>query len=59
VFDPTGREVARLSQPGLQSDNALIWNPSDRAPGLYLGRLEVTGASGRHEVHLVQLGVLH
>ena len=59
VFDPTGREVARLTQPALQSDNALVWNPSDRAPGLYLGRLEVAGQSGRRETRLVQLGVLH
>lgn len=57
VFDPSGREVARLEQQGLASDNALVWDTAGAAPGLYLGRLEVRGASGSQN-QLLHIGVL-
>jgi len=58
IFDPSGRQVDRLTQSALRSDNALIWNPSKVAPGMYLARLDVE-ASGKKETQVVQLGVLH
>ena len=58
VFDPSGRQIDQVSQSAYQSDNALVWNPSSRAPGMYIGRLEIE-SGGKKETHLVQLGVLH
>ena len=58
IYDPSGREIDRISQSALRSDNALIWDPSRAAPGMYLARLDIE-ASGKKETHVVQLGVLH
>jgi M6 family metalloprotease-like protein len=58
IYDPSGRQVDRISQSVLRSDNALIWDPSGVAPGMYMARLDVE-ASGKKETHVVQLGVLH
>jgi hypothetical protein len=58
IYDPSGRQIDRISQSALRSDNALIWDPSAAAPGMYLARLDIE-ASGKKETHLVQLGVLH
>jgi hypothetical protein len=58
IYDPSGRQIDRISQSALRSDNALIWDPSKAAPGMYLARLDIE-ASGKKETHLVQLGVLH
>ncbi len=58
ILDTSGREVARLEQDGLRSDNHVVWNPAEAAPGVYVGRLELEGG-GRTETHVVHLGVLH
>jgi len=58
IYDPSGRQVDQVTQSALRSDNALIWNPSKVAPGMYLARLDVE-ASGKKETQVVQLGVLH
>jgi hypothetical protein len=58
IYDPSGRQIDRISQSALRSDNALIWDPSRAAPGMYLARLDIE-ASGKKETHVVQLGVLH
>jgi M6 family metalloprotease-like protein len=58
IYDPSGRQIDRISQSALRSDNALIWDPSKAAPGMYLARLDIE-ASGKKETHVVQLGVLH
>jgi len=58
IYDPSGRLIDTITQPGVRSDNALIWDPSRAAPGMYMARLDVE-ASGKKETHVVQLGVLH
>jgi hypothetical protein len=58
IYDPSGRQIDRLTQSVLRSDNALIWDTSGVAPGMYMARLDIE-ASGKKETHVVQLGVLH
>jgi hypothetical protein len=57
IFDPSGRQVADITQQGIRSDNSIIWDPSRNGPGLYVGRLEITGQAAS-ESHLVHMAVL-
>jgi M6 family metalloprotease-like protein len=57
IFDPSGRQVADLSQAGIRSDNSMVWDTAGQAPGLYVGRLQISG-QGASETHVVHLGVL-
>src|SRR5262249_7496558 len=41
IYDPSGRQIDRITQSALRSDNALIWDPSRAAPGMYLARLDI------------------
>jgi M6 family metalloprotease-like protein len=57
IFDPSGRQVAEISQAGIRSDNSIVWETSSHGPGLYVGRLQISSQAAT-ETHTVHLGVL-
>ncbi len=57
ILDTSGHEVASFSRPGLQGQNAHVWEPGSLPAGLYLARLRFRGAAS-DRVEVLPLGLL-
>ena len=59
IFDLAGDFVAELNDDAQgEMDNETFWNVNDIQSGVYLARIEATGASGKSESVVIKIAVV-